>query len=325
MKMEQQNEEQKFQQRHLSVIISICIICILLPLISSCGKPESPLEKEKRAFQERQKSTMQKEPANAEDYKDRGDALLDKGNAGQAIADYTKAIEINPKDGEAYNNRAIMYFGEKEYAKAKEDVSKAQALGYEVSPQLLENLNRESTRTPEYQSLDKGGLYSDKGMHDEAIAEFDNAIQANPNSAEAYYFRAGAYAKKDDFDKAISDYTKAIEINPEYGDAYYNRALAYLAKGESDKSRWDYDKAKALGHKVDPKILELINRPLIVSGVFTAEDGSKAVIINGKTCYEGDAISNAKIQKIGGDFVEVIVNGNKKNIRVGEGLDISNE
>ena len=109
------------------------------------------------------------------------------------------------------------------------------------------------------------------------------------------------------------------------GDAYYNRALAYLAKGESDKSRWDYDKAKALGHKVDPKILELINRPLIVSGVFTAEDGSKAVIINGKTCYEGDAISNAKIQKIGGDFVEVIVNGNKKNIRVGEGLDISNE
>lgn len=144
MKTKQRNKERKFQQRCLSVVITISTICALLPFIASCSKNESPLEKEKRAFQERQKRTMQKEVANAGDYKDRGDAYLVKGNVGQAISDYTKAIEINPDDGEAYNNRAIMYFGEKEYAKAKEDVRRAQALGYEVSPQLLKNLSDEA-------------------------------------------------------------------------------------------------------------------------------------------------------------------------------------
>ena len=196
----------------------------------------------------------------AESYKDSGDAAIVKGNVNQAIADYTKAIEINPNDGEAYNNRAVMYFGEKEYAKAKEDVCRAQALGYEVSPQLLENLSRESARSPEYQALDKGGLYSEKGMHDEAIAEFNSAIQTKPNSAEAYYFRAGAYAQKNDFDKAVSDYTKAIEINPDYGDAYYNRALTYLAKQEYNSAWQDVHKAEKLGHKIDPAFLEKLKQ-----------------------------------------------------------------
>ena len=283
---------------------------------------------------------MQKEPANAEDYKDRGDALLAKGNTGQAIADYTKAIEINPKDGEAYNNRAIMYFGEKEYTKAKEDVTKAQALGYEINPQLLENLNRESTRTPEYQALDKGGLHSDKGMHDEAIAEFDNAIQANPNSAEAYYFRAGAYAKKDDFDKAISDYTKAIEINAEYGDAYYNRALVYLAKQKYDSAWQDVHKAEKLGHKIDPAFLEKLKQSsvdtsqpensnmeiekaeLVVNGIFVGANGKYKAIINDKTVFEGSDIGGAKIDKINQDSVDIIANGQKKKIKVGEQCEV---
>ena len=195
----------------------------------------------------------------AESYKDSGDAEIIKGNVNQAIADYTKAIEINPNDGEAYNNRAVMYLGVKEYAKAKEDVHKAQALGYGVSPQLLENLGRESAKSPEYQVLDKGWHYSDKGLQDEAIAEFNNAIQTNPNSAEAYYFRGGAYAQKNDFDKAVSDYNKAIEINPEYGDAYYNRALVYLAKQKYDLAWQDVHKAEKLGHKIDPAFLEKLN------------------------------------------------------------------
>lgn len=137
--------KREFQQRRLSVIVSICIVFVLLPFLSSCGKSENPLEKEKQAFQNLQKRAIEKEPVSAEDYKNRGDAYSASGNVKQAISDYTKAIEINPNDGEAYNNRAVMYFGEREYAKAKEDVRRAQALGYKVSPQLLENLNGKAT------------------------------------------------------------------------------------------------------------------------------------------------------------------------------------
>ena len=141
MKTKKQNKEQGFRRRCLSAVITIGTICILLPFMASCGKNETPFDKEKQAFQKLQKRAMQKESVNAEDYKNRGDAHLASGNVKQAISDYTRAIEINPEDGEAYNNRAVMYFGEKEYAKAREDVGRAQALSYEVSPRLLKNLN----------------------------------------------------------------------------------------------------------------------------------------------------------------------------------------
>jgi len=229
-----------------------------------------------------------------------------------------------------------MYFGEREYAKAKEDVRRAQALGYEVSPQLLENLNRESTRSPEYQALDKGWLYSDKGMHDEAIVEFNNAIQTKPNSAEAYYFRAGAYAKKNDFDKALSDYTKAIEINPEYGDAYYNRALIYLAKQGYDSAWKDVHKAERLGHKIDPAFLEKLKQcsadtsqsennnmgteraNILLEGIFVDANDKYKAMINGNPVSEGNNIGTVKIDKVNKDSIDITVNGQKKNIKVGE-------
>ena len=167
---------------------------------------------------------MQKEPADAEDYKNRGDAYLVKGNVGQAISNYTKAIETNPKDGEAYNNRAVMYFGEREYAKAKEDIRKAQALGYEVSPQFLEKLKQCSA---------------------------DTSQPENSN----------------------------MEI-------------------------------------------ERVN--IVLDGIFVDASGKYKAMINGSTVSEGSDISGIKIDKINKDSVDIIVNGQKKNmlIRQGEGNSI---
>jgi len=53
-----------------------------------------------------------------------------------------------------------------------------------------------------------------KGQYDQAIANFDKAIEINPRYAEAYNNRGIAYTKKGQYDKAISDYNKAIELDP---------------------------------------------------------------------------------------------------------------
>ena len=39
-----------------------------------------------------------------------GILLDDLGRKKDAIKDYTKAIEINPEDADAYNNRGIYYY-----------------------------------------------------------------------------------------------------------------------------------------------------------------------------------------------------------------------
>ena len=61
---------------------------------------------------------------------------------------------------------------------------------------------------------------------------FSDAIELNPNDAEAYNNRGVAYSNKGDYDRAIADYTKAIELNPDYVEAYSNRGGAYVKKDE---------------------------------------------------------------------------------------------
>jgi len=66
----------------------------------------------------------------------------DKGQYDQAISNYTKALEINPNDAEAYYSRGIVYYNKKEYEKSWEDVNMAQALGYTVPPEFLDDLRK---------------------------------------------------------------------------------------------------------------------------------------------------------------------------------------
>lgn len=68
------------------------------------------------------------------------------GQYDHAIEDYDRALEINPSYAEVYNNRAIVYYCKGEYDKAWLDIHKAQGLGIQVNPQLLELLRQASGR-----------------------------------------------------------------------------------------------------------------------------------------------------------------------------------
>ena len=79
-------------------------------------------------------------------YNNRGLAYGDKGNYDQAIEEYNKAIENWPKASDAYYNRGNANFYKKEYEKAWDDVNKAQKLGYKVPPRFLKDLREASGR-----------------------------------------------------------------------------------------------------------------------------------------------------------------------------------
>jgi tetratricopeptide (TPR) repeat protein len=52
-----------------------------------------------------------------------------KGYHDKAIADYTKAIKLQPKSGVTYNNRGKAYSEKGDYDKADIDFKKAKKLG----------------------------------------------------------------------------------------------------------------------------------------------------------------------------------------------------
>ena len=72
-------------------------------------------------------------------------------------------------------------------------------------------------------------------------------MELQPNDADAYYNRGVAYAKKGDFDNAIKDYNTAIQLNPDDADAYCNRGEAWLHLQEWEKAKSDLMAAKNMG------------------------------------------------------------------------------
>jgi tetratricopeptide (TPR) repeat protein len=89
---------------------------------------------------------LQIHPNLVEVYSNRGNIYQSKGDLDLALSDYNKALQMNPNLSLAYNNRAVIYFFKREYNKTWEDVHKAEALGYKVHPEFLEELKKASGR-----------------------------------------------------------------------------------------------------------------------------------------------------------------------------------
>jgi tetratricopeptide (TPR) repeat protein len=106
----------------------------------------------------------------------------------------------------------------------------------------------------------RGNAYSRKDLLDQAISDCNKALEINPRYAAAYYNRGVAYRKKGLYDQAIADYTKVLEINVRSASAYINRAMVYYLKGNYDKSWDDVTKAQELGHQIAPMFIDALRK-----------------------------------------------------------------
>lgn len=89
----------------------------------------------------------------------------------------------------------------------------------------------------------RGGAYRALGDIARAIADFDEAIRLNPQSAHAYNNRGNAYSAQGDLARAIADYSEAIRLNPQLAIAYSNRGVAYHGQGDLVRAITDQDSA----------------------------------------------------------------------------------
>jgi tetratricopeptide (TPR) repeat protein len=132
-------------------------------------------------------------------YNNRGSGYIKKGQLDRAIADYDKAIKLDPDVAMAYYNRGETYGKKGELDRAIADYDKAIAL----DPNDADAYNN------------RGLIYARKGEGDPAIADYDKAIKLDPNIAAAYRNRALVfYFGEGEVDQAIADFRKVLEINP---------------------------------------------------------------------------------------------------------------
>ncbi|MFA5119500.1 MAG: tetratricopeptide repeat protein [Candidatus Omnitrophota bacterium] len=84
------------------------------------------------------------DPKNANAFIVRGRAYYNKGNFDRAISDETSAIEIDPNNVSAYQGRAYAYFHKGNHTKAWADTHKIENLGYQPNPDFIEELKSAS-------------------------------------------------------------------------------------------------------------------------------------------------------------------------------------
>ena len=214
------------------------------------------------------KSLTLKQSAEGYRYRGIGASLL-KDYQG-AIADYNKAIAINPRDANAYNNRGNPKKGLKDYQGAIADFSKAIA----IDPQSVAYANRGTIKgiLKDYQGaiadfnkaiaidpqnlrsyLLRGILKSSLKDYQGAIVDLNKAIQINSRFAgsyHAYYERGTAKGNLGDYQGAIADYSKEITINPNYAFAYAGRGSSKYFLKDLQGAIYDYNKAI----QIDPQI-----------------------------------------------------------------------
>jgi tetratricopeptide (TPR) repeat protein len=91
----------------------------------------------------------------------------------------------------------------------------------------------------------RGVELADQGRWEEAIVEFDKAIELDGDPL-SYMARGTSYGQLDDFTQAIDDFDKAIELDPSLGDAYAERAATYILLGDTEQALADLQTALSI-------------------------------------------------------------------------------
>ena len=133
------------------------MIIILIPLLFSCATTKDAKFYSNRGVAYAAKSqydqaisdytkALEINPRFAWAYYNRGNAYMRKDQYDQAISDFNKVLEINPREAQAYSRRGRCYYFKKEYDKSWDDIKKAQDLGYKIPPEFLDELRKASGR-----------------------------------------------------------------------------------------------------------------------------------------------------------------------------------
>ena len=160
-------------------------------------------------------------------YNNRGAAKFGKGYLDDAIADFTSALNRNPKFVDAFKNRGLAYKMQGASDKAIDDFN--QAIRLDGNSPGLYNL--------------RGAALLDKLEFNRAIADFEKAISLNPKYRNAFINRGLAFVFTRQLSRAIADFDMVVRLSPRDPLGYLNRAIARMDMGNFTGAIADYDEA----------------------------------------------------------------------------------
>jgi tetratricopeptide (TPR) repeat protein len=172
-------------------------------------------------------------------WRDRGSCYLDLGKLKEALADYNMAIQLDSTDGLIFENRGILFSLKKKNAEALADFKRAILL--------------DSSCISAYCSC--GSLLNEMKRFDEAENYFRKAVAfaSGKDKANCYYDLGFTSLLKGNYVNAVSHLTQAIDLNPNLANAYKYRAEAYFDLENYQAYEEDIVKERELNRKIAKK------------------------------------------------------------------------
>jgi len=144
-----------------------------------------------------------------------------------ALADFSRAIELDPRSPGATVSRGETYYLMERYDEALDDFSRA----IEISPGWA------------WAVIDRGETYRVMGRYDDALADFNRAIQLDPSSAWALINRAETFHLVKQYDDALADLNRGLELTPGSSSVIALRGEIYGLMERYDDALADFSRA----------------------------------------------------------------------------------
>lgn len=171
------------------------------------------------------------------DYIERGKLNYSQQKYTKAYEDFNKAVEINPKNADAYFNLALVF--DKVFpSKTTESINlKISFLNAAIE------LNPNYTHAYFYRGIEKYYLKEYRN----AISDYNIIIEKDKENFQCYTYRGMAKAELKDNNGAMSDFNKAIEINPKDAFVYGSRGYLKFNLNQKEAACLDFSRAVELG------------------------------------------------------------------------------
>ena len=136
------------------------------------------------------------------------------------MADFKRAIELNPHFADAHCGHGNVLEDLKRYEEALAAHEKALSLNPD-----LENA-----------WLGRGNAFVGLRRYDDALAAYEKALSLKPDLAGAWLGRGNAYSDLKQYDEAFAAYDRALSIEPELTEVHHSRANTLFVLARNDEA-----------------------------------------------------------------------------------------
>ena len=134
-------------------------------------------------------------------------------NYNHSLKLFGECIKAKPDNSESYSDRGVVYHKLKEIKKAENDYLKA--IDIDNNTNALFNY---------------GNLLKEKNMLNEAVLNYNLAIKAKPDFANAYQNRGLVKFLQHKDKEALNDFSEVIKINSNHANAHFLKSALELKK-----------------------------------------------------------------------------------------------